>query len=289
MQAIACVDGVLSPLDQALVPVVDRGFLYGDAVFEALRTFGRVPDGLDRHLERLERSCAILGMSLGVARGVVAEEVTLALARVEGPEAYIRIMVTRGDSPETLAPGGARAPRRVVLVRPLTPPAAVDVGTISLRSCVAPPSALWAGAKASAYINNLLAIAQAQSQGADDALLLGAHGELLEGATSSAFVVTQSGAIFTPPVALGILPGITRDRVLTCARQLGLDARERLLTIHDAYRASELFMTSSVRGIVGVSQLDGRAVGAGQGAPSAGHAGPITRRVFERYHALVAR
>ena len=89
---------------------------------------------------------------------------------------------------------------------------------------------------------------------------------------------SPSGEIVTPPVALGILPGITRDRVLTCARQRDSRARERLLTIHDAYRASELFLTSSVRGIVAVSQLDGRALNGGEGRP-----GPITRRVFERY------
>jgi branched-chain amino acid aminotransferase len=283
VQAIACIDGVLSPLDQALLPVIDRGFLYGDAVFEALRTFGRVPDGLDRHLERLERSCTIVGIRLGVERSVLAEEVERALAGVEGPEAYIRIMVSRGDYPETLAPGGARASRRVVLVRTLVPPASSAVSVVRLSSCVAPPSALWAGAKPSAYINNLLAIAQAQRSGADDALLLGAYGELLEGATSSAFLVTKGGEIVTPPVALGILPGITRDRVLTCARQLGLSARERLLTIHDAYQAAEMFMTSSVRGIVAVSQLDGRALDGGGGQP-----GPVTRRVFERYHDLLA-
>ncbi|MFT3922721.1 MAG: aminotransferase class IV [Myxococcales bacterium] len=283
MQAIACIDGKLSPLDQALVPVVDRGFLYGDAVFEALRTFGGEPDGLERHLARLERSCGILGIELGVPQTQVASEVRLALAQVEGPEAYIRIMVTRGDHPETLAPRGARSARRVILVRTLHPTSATEVGVIRLRSCVAPPSALWAGAKPSAYINNLLAIAQAQGEGADDALLLGAHGELLEGATSSLFLVDAAGEIFTPPVALGILPGITRDRVLACARLLGIPARERLLTVHDAYRASELFMTSSVRGIVGVSELDGRSVGGAGGA-----AGAITRRVFDRYHVEVA-
>jgi len=277
VQAIACIDGKLSPLDAALVPVSDRGFLYGDAVFEALRTFGRKPDGLERHLARLERSCAILGIVLGVERRVIADEVERALAEVDGPEAYIRIMVSRGDLPETLAPGGARAARRVILVRTLRPPTSHEISLISLCSCVAPPSALWAGAKPSAYINNLLAIAQAQGQGADDALLLGAHGEVLEGATSSAFLVDARGEIFTPPVALGILPGITRDRVLACARLLGLTARERLLSVHDAYRASEMFMTSSVRGIVGVSRLDGRAVGHGG-------VGPVTRQVFERYH-----
>ncbi len=268
----------MSPLDQALVPVIDRGFLYGDAVFESLRTYGRIPDGLDRHLERLERSCAIVGISLGVERAVLAAEVQSAVSRVQGPEAYIRIMVTRGELPETLAPSGAGASRRVVLVRSLMPPAPAPLGVVRLRSCVAPPSPLWAGAKPSAYINNLLAIAEAQRHGADDALLLGGQGELLEGATSSLFLVTAAGEVFTPPVSLGILPGITRDRVLTCARTLGLSVRERLLTIHDAYRARELFLTSSVRGIVAVSELDGRAVDGAGRAP-----GPVTRRLFERY------
>jgi branched-chain amino acid aminotransferase len=277
VRAIACIDGVLTPLEQASVPVTDRGFLYGDAVFEALRTFGKVPDALERHLERLERSCAILGFSCGVPRSVIASEVERAVAAIEGPEAYIRIMISRGDHPEALPPRGARAPRRALLVRSLVPPALDHPGVVALRSCVAPPSPLWAGAKPSAYINNLLAIQRAQDEGADDALLIGAHGELLEGATSSVFVVDRAGRVFTPPVAVGILPGITRDRVLACAEQEGLAPRERLLTIHDAYRASELFMTSSVRGLVAVGHLDGLPIGHAE-VP-----GPVTRRLFEAY------
>lgn len=280
MRAIACVDGEFAEIEQARVPVVDRGFLYGDAVFEALRTFGGVPDALELHLSRLARSCAIFGIELGDTLQSLEREVHQAIARIEGPEAYLRIMVSRGDWPEAFAPKGARAPRRVILARTL--PAALEqrLSVIDVMSVVAPPSPLWAGAKPTAYINNLLAVARADAAGAQDALLLGAHGELLEGATSSVFLV-QAGELLTPPVALGILPGITRDRVLACARRLGLVARERLLTIHDAYRASEVFLTSSVRGVAAVGQLDGRPVG--QGAP-----GPITQQLFQAYRAEVS-
>jgi branched-chain amino acid aminotransferase len=281
VKAIVCIDGTFHPLDHAQVPVVDRGFLYGDAVFEALRTFGGVPDALDRHLARLERSCAILGFSLDVPRSVLVEEVRQAVARLEGPEVYLRIMVSRGDLPETLAPRGAGEPRRVLIARTLVPPPLELRGSLSLRSSISPPSALWAGAKPTAYINNLLAIDQAQGAGADDALLLGAQGELLEGATSSLFVVSRAGELATPPVALGILPGITRERVWRCAERIGLAPRERVLTIHDAYRAAELFLTSSVRGLVAVSTVDGLAIGAGS------EPGPVTRAIFEAYRAQV--
>ncbi len=277
MQGIACIDGSFHALADARVSLLDRGFLYGDAVFEALRTFGRKPDALELHLRRLQRSCGILGFSLGVSPDVLAAEVCDAIARVEAPEVYIRIMVSRGVRPEGLAPRGDCTPLRVVLARALTPPALDHVHEITLQSCVAPPSRLWAGAKPSAYLNNLLAIDQAQQQGADDALLLGAHGEMLEGATSSAFLVAASGEVFTPPVSLGILPGITRDRVIACAAKVGHPIRERLLTIQDAYRAHEMFMTSSVRGVVAVRSVDS-VVLRGASCP-----GPVTRRIFEAY------
>jgi branched-chain amino acid aminotransferase len=199
------------------------------------------------------------------------------------PERYVRIMVTRGSLPEALPPISKGTPghaRLVILVRPLGPwsPALYEQG-IRVMSCTAPPSPLWAGAKPTAYLNNLLAIGQAQRAGNDDALLLGAYGELLEGATSSAFLV-RGGALYTPPLSLGILPGITRDRVLACAAKSGIEAREKLLHIHDVYAADELFLTSSIRLIVAVVEVDG--VRIGTGAP-----GPVTRRVDAAYRAEV--
>jgi branched-chain amino acid aminotransferase len=315
VSGVASIDGRLHALEGAAVPVTDRGFLYSDAVFEALRTYRGQPDALAQHLTRLARSCATLEIALPVALDQLADEVRAAVAAVAAPERYVRIMITRGDWPEALAPGvpaqpvvrseemleaararataagvlaagapaagaPAAAARRVILVRPLVPaPPSLYAAGVRAHTVIAPPSALTAGAKPSAYLNNLLALAAAQRAGADDALLLGSHGELLEGATSSLFVV-QGGELFTPPLALGILPGITRDRIFAVAQSLGLPLREKLLFVHDAYRAEELFLTSSVRQVVGLVALDGRAV-------ADGRPGPITRRVAAAYGAEV--
>lgn len=282
MSAVASIDGTIVPLDDARVSVLDRGFLYGDSVFEALRTYRGIPDALEQHLARLEQSCAILGIQLDISRAALAREVELAVQAVPAPERYLRIMITRGELPEALPPRGAGAARRVIIVRPL-PPASSSLYERGIRvvSAVAPPSPLWAGAKPAAYLNNLLAIGRAQAGGADDALLLGAYGELLEGATSSAFLV-KDGVVYTPPLALGILPGITRDRVLSCARATGVSASERLLHIHDVYRADELFLTSSVRLVVAVVEVDGMPIGSG--AP-----GPVTARMAAAYRAELGR
>jgi len=282
MHGIASIDGTIVPLEEARISVRDRAFLYGDAVFEALRTYGGKADALLAHLVRLAHSCSILHIELGLSVEALADEVERAIAAVPSPERYIRIMITRGDLPEALPPAGAGAARRVILVRPLHPtPTRVYDDGIAVVSRTAPPSPLWAGAKPSAYLNNLLAIGDAQRAGAADALLLGAHGELLEGATSSLFLA-KDGVVYTPPLSLGILPGITRDRVLACAAAVGISAREKLLHIHDAYGADELFLTSSVRTVVAVVSVDGVQV-------ADGRPGPLTHRLAAEYRAEVER
>jgi branched-chain amino acid aminotransferase len=280
LQGVVCSDGQLGPLADARIPVLDRGFLYGDAVFEALRTFRGEPDALDAHLGRLWRSCDIVGIEPQFSRAQLADEVRRAVEAVSSAERYVRIMITRGDTPDGLAPRGAQTPRRIVLVRPLEEPSpALYARGVRLASAVAPPSRLSAGAKPAAYLSNMLAIAAAARSGADDALLLGACGELLEGATSSLFLVRE-GQLFTPPLALGILPGITRDRVWSAAEAIGLRVRERLLTIHDAYSAEELFLTSSVRQVVGAVAVDGKPI-------HGGVPGALTRRVAAAYRAAL--
>ena len=278
MHSVASIDGVLCPLDRAQVSVRDRAFLYGDAVFEALRTHGGKPDALEQHLARLEHSARIVGITMPLSRAELAHEVEQAVAAVPTAERYIRIVITRGDTPDGLAPNGAGRARRVIFVRPLEvpSPALMERG-IRMMTQVVAPSPLWAGAKPAAYLNNLLAIGAARNQGADDALLVGHHGELLEGATSSVFVLRQ-GELLTPPLSLGILPGITRERVLACAHRAGLAARQSCLSVHDAYRADELFVTSSVRGVVSVVSVDGVAI-------AGGRPGPLAARVRAAYEA----
>jgi branched-chain amino acid aminotransferase len=284
MVGIASIDGIITPLEHATVRLLDRGLQFGDGVFEAFRTYRGRADGLDKHLERLEQSCARVFIELGVTRAQLAQEVQQAIAALDVPERYVRVVITRGDTPESLPPFSS-APvqaRRIVMVRPLVPATnALYERGVRVFSCVAPPSPLWAGAKPTAYLNNLLAIGRAQQAGGDDALLLGAHGELLEGATSSAFVV-KNGELLTPPLSLGILPGITRDRVLACAAEIAVPAREKLMHIGDVYKADELFLTSSIRLIIAVTEVDGMKLGDGQ-------PGPITRKIANAYKTLVER
>ncbi|MDB4986546.1 MAG: D-alanine aminotransferase [Myxococcaceae bacterium] len=285
MLGIASIDGVISPLREAQVSVLDRGFQYGDAVFEALRTYQGRADALEQHVLRLEQSCARLHITIGISRAALIDEIERAIEALPSGERYVRIMITRGELPESLAPympSGPGPARRVILVRSLgASPTALYERGIRVRTCTAPTSPLWAGAKPTAYLNNLLAIGEAQRAGMDDALLLGAYGELLEGATSSAFLV-KHGVLYTPPLSLGILPGITRDRVLACAHESGIEARERLLHVHDVYAADELFLTSSIRLIMAVVEVDGVRI-------AAGGPGPVTRRIDAAYRAKVER
>ena len=234
---VASIDGELTSLEAARIPVLDRGFLYGDAVFEALRTYGGQPHALEEHVARLFRSAAIVGMDPGVLPSVLEREVSAAIHHCAADDHYIRIILTRGQGPFGLSLRGAGPSLRVILVRPIAAPnEQLFRQGIRTETVIVPPSRFLAGAKPSSYLTNLLALEHAQKAGADDAFLLGEHGELLEGATSSVFIV-RNAQIETPTLALGILPGITRDVVIALARDHAMPVRESLLTIHDAYRA----------------------------------------------------
>lgn len=278
MRELASIDGVITPLEAAHISVLDRGFLYGDAVFEALRSHRGVPHALREHIERLFRSAAIIAMDPGVSREAMEQEVLAAIQHCEADDHYVRIVLTRGQGAFGLSLRGAGPSLRVVLVRPHSAPnERLYRDGIRVETVTAPPSRFVAGAKPSSYLTNLLALEHAQSRGADDAFLLGEYGELLEAATSSVFLVRNS-QVQTPTLALGILPGITRDFVVALAREQGLVVSERLLTIHDAYRADEVFVTSSVREVVPVVAIDGVAI-------QAGKPGPITQRLIQAYRA----
>ncbi len=279
MRELASVNGVITALESASIPVLDRGFLYGDAVFEALRTHDGVPHALREHVDRLFRSSAIIAMDPGVSREQMEHEICTAIRHSDASQHYVRIVLTRGQGPFGLSLRGAGPSLRVILVRPLGEPnERIYREGMRAETVTVPPSRFVAGAKQSSYLTNLLALEHAQSLGADDAFLLGEHGELLEGATSSVFIV-RSGCVETPTLALGILPGITRDLVLSLARAQGLLVRERLLTIHDAYKAHEVFVTSSVREIAGVVAIDGVTIGDGR-------PGPITGQLMAAYRSI---
>ncbi len=268
------IDGILVAPEQATVSVFDRGFLYGDGVFEVFRTWDEVAVDLDAHLARLFTSAAALGIkSLDRARVTHAVQHTL---KNSGPgEHRIRVVLTRGPGalgarPDALGPG-----RTIVIVEPLpAQPSELSLAVVDWPL----PRRSGAAHKALAYLDHILARELAASAGADEAVRLGADGDVVECATSNIFIVT-AGTVVTPPVEIGILPGVTRARVLAACKALGIAVQERRLALTELQGADEVFVTSAVRGVVAVTRLDGVARAAG----------PITARVLAAYLAGLRR
>jgi branched-chain amino acid aminotransferase len=279
------VDGRISDEAGATVPVLDRGFLYGDSVYEVTRTAGGRPVDLGPHLDRLGRSAGRLRMMLpprAVIEDAVAE--TLAAAGVRSgskADAYIRIVVTRGAGEIGLDPMLADRPRIVVIVKPvsLPKPEAVKNGVVVRIVSVErmSPRALDPAIKSGNYLNNILALDEARQKMAYEAILCDHEGRVTEGSSSNVWSVS-AGVVRTPPTSVGILPGITRWRVLALAAANGILAEETELRPADLLAADEMFLTSSIRGVLPISQLDDRTLGVG----------PVTRRLQALYDAFLA-
>jgi branched-chain amino acid aminotransferase len=282
---VVALDGAIVTPEHATVSVYDRGFLYGDAVFEVLRTYGGRPFALEDHLARLRRSAERVFIVLPVDDATIGREVEAVLAAAHADasrECYVRIVVTRGSGPLSLDPDTATHPLRVILVEPVLPPPrdaylhGVALASVSTRRAVDDTAA--SGAKVTNYLANLLALREARARGAQEALVLDGRGQVVEGASSNVFVVT-AGRVATPPESAGILAGITRAHILGAARDLGVPVDERDLLPDDVYRADEVFITSSIRELLPVVRVDDRTIGAGT-------PGPVARRLHRRFREL---
>lgn len=273
------------PVDpaEATVSVFDRGFLYGDSVYETLRTAGGHPVEMTRHLDRLRRSGLGIGLEIPFDDGQLRAAVAQTHAASGNPDSYVRVIVTRGTGPLMLDPRVSSTPLLVVVVQPLQLPAPalyeaglavriVDVHKISARS-------LDPTLKTGNYLNSIQALRQAADGAASDAIMCSPQGQVAEGASSNVFMV-RGGALLTPSLATGLLEGITRALVIRLAAELGIACREATIWPDELRAADEVFLTSSVRGPMPVTTLDGRSLGEGG-------VGPVTRRIMTRYQAYI--
>jgi branched-chain amino acid aminotransferase len=282
MTDLVSIDGRIVPPEAASVSVFDRGFLYGDSVFEVLRTYGGVLFGFEEHLARLARSAQLALIDFSDIDRLRQE--ILAVVRATGnDETYLRIVVTRGSGKMLgLDPGLALAPRRVVIATsvPALPAGTYDRGiaVITYRTMRISEGTSAAGAKLGNYLLSILAMHEAHQRGAEEALILDARGHVVEGTTSNVFLVRDSGLI-TPPEEAGLLAGITRAKVLEIAREMGVAVGMRTLAPAELLSADEVFITSSIRELVPVVAVDGKP--AGQGRP-----GVLTKRLLDAYRAL---
>jgi branched-chain amino acid aminotransferase len=276
------IGGKLYDKDDAKISVYDHGQLYGDGVFEGMRSYGGKVFRLKEHLDRLWNSAKAIWLEIPMSREAMAQAVNNTL-QVNGiQDGYVRLVVTRGAGGLGLDPNRTSNPQVIIITDhiALYPDeyyqnglALVTVSTIRNHAAALSPRI-----KSLNYLNNILAKIEGLQAGCIEALMLNSKGEVSECTGDNIFLVYK-GELLTPSIDAGILEGITRGAVIELARAQGISVREIPLTKHDVYIADECFLTGSAAEIVPVVKVDCRAIGDGK-------PGPITRQLLARFHQL---
>jgi branched-chain amino acid aminotransferase len=286
MSICVYIDGQVRDPQRATVSVFDRGFLFGDSVYETVAYQGGHVHFLSEHLDRLERSARSLYLDPPV-RSLVVEAIRATVAASAEDEARVRVIVTRGVGPVDIDPATATTPQLIVIVQPLGAPSAemiasgIAVEVVNLSRGAS--GSLDPAIKSGNYLSSVLAIAEARHRrpGAGEAILCTGNGGIAEGATSNVFLV-QGGVLVTPGLEAGILEGVTRGKVLGLARGADIAIREPgFVAPRELLFADEVFLTSAVRGILPVTRVDGRPVGDGK-------PGPVTLQLLACYRRLIS-
>lgn len=269
--SLVYLNGTYLPLNEAKVPVLDRGFLFGDGVYEVIPVYGGRPFRLEEHLRRLDHSLAGIRMVSPLSDGEWAE---VFRRLIGGPgDQYIYLQVTRGVQPKRdHAIPAEIEPTVFVMCSPIAPIPLDGIRAVTV------PDIRWlrCDIKAITLLSNVLLRQEAVDLGAAEAILV-RDGRVTEGAASNIFIVKE-GVVITPPKSSEILPGITRDLVLELARAEGIPAEERSFSLEELKAAEEIWMTSSTREVLAVIELDGNPVGSGQ-------PGPVWKRIQSIYQA----
>jgi branched-chain amino acid aminotransferase len=275
MAATVNVNGRVSDQAHASISVFDHGFLYGEGVYETLRTYNGQPFLFDRHMQRLRNSAEMLALAVPLTDAAIdarfRETMTAAgLGDSPAREAYIRILVTRGIGELTYDPAACPTPSVVVIVKPnVDPPKEVFErgGKVALVPIVRNhPGSVNPLIKSNNLLNNALAMQEAFRRGGYEGIMRNYKGELAE-CTQSNFFIVKNGAALTPPIDAGLLPGITRAFLFEVGAEIGIPVREQVLRDDDLFGADECFLTSTTREAVPIVQVDDRRIGAGVPGP----------------------
>ena len=288
MAATVNVNGRVTPEHEAVVSVFDHGFLYGEGVYETLRTYGGRLFLYDRHMRRLRNSARLIDLTLPFTDDALAAQIheTIAAAKLgEGSEAYVRVLVTRGVGDLTYNLKATPKPSVVIIVKPMAPLVAeiyergVKVALVDVVRNH--PQSVNPMIKSNNLMNSALAAQQAFRRGAFEAVMRNHRGELTECATANLFIV-KNGAALTPPLECGLLPGVTREFVLEIGREVGIDVREQVLRDGDLLEADEAFLTSTTRELAPIVAVDEQKIGSGR-------PGPVTLRLLSAFRERSAR
>jgi branched-chain amino acid aminotransferase len=289
LQATVFVNGTITKAADAVVPVFDHGFLYGEGVYETLRTYRGVPFLFAPHMARLRHSASLMALEVPYTNDQMAahvRETTDGYVQHFGAvkDTYIRILLTRGVGGLTYSPDACPKPTLVIIVKPFPFPAehtftkGIRVSLVSIRRNHR--EALNPAIKSNNLLNNALAMQEALRHGAEEALMLNQSGHVVECSQSNFFIVKE-GRLRTAPLEAGLLPGITRDFVIGLARDIGVGVDETDYSPADVEAADEAFITGTTREVTPVVAVDDHVVGTGT-------PGPITVRLLNEFRRRTA-
>lgn len=272
------VNGEYKRKEEAVISVFDHGFLYGDGVFEGIRVYRGNVFRLHEHMVRLYESAKSILLEIPYSLEELEAYVVETVRKNQLRDAYIRLVVSRGNGPLGLDPAECERANVIVIVDKINiyPQSFYDSGitavTVPTRRNV--PDALNPRVKSLNYLNNILAKSEAKQVGAGEAIILSSDGYVTEGSSDNIFIV-KDNAIYTPPCYLGALKGITRQTVIEVATELGYQVKEEPFTRHELFTADEVLLTGTAVEVISVVNVDRRQIG--QGVPGSVYQDLITQ------------
>jgi len=285
MAEVVWINGRVYPREEAVISVFDHGFLYGDSIYETIRTSGGRPFLLERHLERLRASAAALHLDLDRTLEDDHRGVDEALAAAANPESIIRIVVTRGEGDIGYGQDLCPHPSSLIYVRPThplhDPETRPGIRVVILSVLRNDPRTVSPAIKSGNLLNNILGAHEAEERGVQEGIMLNPAGQVAEGTMTNLFIV-KDGVVRTPPLEDGILPGITRGFVLEVARDIGVSIREESFPPANLLAADEAFLTGTTRAVQPILSVDEVQLGDGR-------RGPITYRLMRAFAEAEAR
>ncbi len=271
-------DGEFYPASDAHISVYDRSFLYGDGVFETLRTYGNKIFLLDRHLERLRVSAGSIRLEMPWSKEWLKDAAIKTVSKnVSSKDLLLRITVSRGTQIGGMLPEESIKPTIVMMTREIDEAVLKATWKAIIPSTIRNDKrAINPIAKSANFLNNILAGLESRDRGADEAIMLNNENKVTEGTISNVFIV-KDGDIITPPVTDGLLIGITREQVIKLALGQGIRVVEKSIERDDLYAADEMFLTLSSQGIVPVTDIDGYKISVGQ----------VTEKLIADFHQMI--
>lgn len=279
MKQLVNIDGTVYPAEEAKISIFDHGFLYGDNIYEAVRTHRGKLFLVDRHMERLQNSARMLHLPLPLPAEKIKAEIVRTVEAAANPESYVRLIVTRGVGRIGLDIDLSSKPSYIIIVIPLEPPPpsyykdGVKIALVDVRRN--DRLSLNPGMKTGNLLNNVLGYMETKKENAYEGIFCNIAGYVTEGTVSNVFIV-KNGRLITPPPEAGLLLGVTRGLTLELAAENGIPAEQRIFFPAEMLQADECFITSTTKAILPVKQLGERNF-----SPVPG---PITQKLMDAYH-----